>query len=51
MYGYLLKLGLTAKEAEYFLYYLSKMVHSDDPDDIPVRAFKHRLEQVYNFEK
>lgn len=51
MYGYLVQLGLSDKEAEKFWYLLSYMVNQPDTDILPLKAFKFKLEEIYNFDK
>lgn len=48
MFGYLLELGLTVKQAEMFTYYLSIMVRHERPDNTDTYLFQDALKNLQN---
>lgn len=51
MYGHLLELGLTAKQAEQFMYLISTMVNGSTPSHEDTKAFQKLLKALYDFGK
>lgn len=51
MFGHILELGLTAKQAEQFMFLLSSMVNGVTPSHPDTKAFQSLLKAIYDFDK